>query len=145
HLYTTTGRLARRGAELCAWRVGSWEMVRAVPLNRSSSAPPGLAVAVDGTVAVVWSMQEVRLLEPETFTELVTLAAPEPDLTLAIAFSGDGRTLGGTSRGTLHLWDLQALRRELRAIKLDWDGTPSGPPGRSGTGRSDGESVEAQP
>jgi WD40 repeat protein len=121
HLYTATGRLARRGAELCAWRVGSWEPVRAVPLNRIVSSPPPLAVAADGTVAVVWSMQEVRLLDPETFTEFVTLAAPESDLTIAIDFSGDGRTLGAASRGTLHLWDLPALRRGLRDIALDWD------------------------
>jgi serine/threonine protein kinase/WD40 repeat protein len=127
HLYTATGRLARQGAELCAWRVGSWEPGRAVPLNRIASSPPPLAVAADGTVAVVWSMQEVRLLDPETFTELVTLAAPEPDLTIAIDFSGDGRTLGATSRGTLHLWDMPALRRGLRAIDLDWD-LPAGPP-----------------
>jgi WD40 repeat protein len=137
HLYTTTGRLAPRGAELCAWRVDSWEPVRAVPLNRIVSTPPMVAVAADGTVAVIWSMQEVRLLDPETFTELVTLAAPEPDLTLSIGFGGDGRTLGVTSRGTLHLWDLKVLRRELRAIGLDWEALPpaeasrpAGSPGR---------------
>jgi WD40 repeat protein len=120
-LYTTTGRLGRRGVELCAWRVGPWEMIHAVPLSRIISAPPGLAAAADGTVAVAWSMHEVRLLEPETFTEMVTLAAPGPDLMLVIAFSGDGRTLGTTSSGTLHLWDLPALRRGLRAIDLDWE------------------------
>jgi hypothetical protein len=82
-------------------------------------------------------MQEVRLLDPATFTELVTLAAPEPDLSIAIAFTGDGRTLGATSSGTLHLWDLPALRRGLRAINLDWeppavveDSRPAGVPGR---------------
>jgi hypothetical protein len=82
-------------------------------------------------------MQEVKLLEPETFTELVTLAAPEQDMTITIAMSGDGRTLGATSRETLHLWDLQALRRELRAINLDWeppapaeDSRPPALPGR---------------
>jgi serine/threonine protein kinase/WD40 repeat protein len=122
-LYTATGRQGPGGAELCSWRVGSWEMVRAVPLNRISGAPPSLVVAGDGTVAVVWSMQEVRLLEPETFTEIVTLAAPRPDLTIVLAFSEDGRTLAATSSGTFHLWDLPALRRELRAIDLDW-----GPP-----------------
>jgi serine/threonine protein kinase/WD40 repeat protein len=144
-LYTATGRLARRGAELCAWRVGTWEPVRALPLNRIVSSPPMVAVGPGGTVAVVWSMQEVKLLEPETFTELVTLAAPEQDMTISIAMSGDGRTLGATSRETLHLWDLQALRRELRAINLDWDGPSSPPPGRPGTRRRDGDLVEAQP
>jgi serine/threonine protein kinase/WD40 repeat protein len=121
HLYTTTGRLAARGAELCAWRVGSWELVRAVPLNRIVSAAPSLAVAADGRIAVCWSMHEVRLLDPETFTELVTLTAPEPDLILNLQFGPDGGTLAATSRGTLHLWDLHALRRGLRAVGLDWD------------------------
>jgi serine/threonine protein kinase/WD40 repeat protein len=120
HLYTATGRLARRGAELCAWKVGSWEEVRSVPLNRIGSSPVPLHVAPDGTVAVVWSLTEVRLVHPDTLTELVTLAAPEPDVRIALDFTGDGRTLGVTSSGTLHLWELPALRRELRALNLDW-------------------------
>jgi serine/threonine protein kinase/WD40 repeat protein len=137
HLYTVTGRHARRGAELCAWKVGTWESGRSVPLNRITSAPPYLEVAADGTVAVIWSMNEVRLLDPETLTELVTLAAPKPDLTITFGFSRDGRTLGATSSETLHLWDLPALRRELRALNLDWqpsaatsESHPSGLPGR---------------
>jgi serine/threonine protein kinase/WD40 repeat protein len=144
-LFTATGRLARRGAELGAWRVGTWELVRAVPLNRIVSSAPMVAVAPNGTVAVMSGMQEVKLLDPQTFTELVTLAAPEQDMTISIAMSGDGRTLGSTSRETLHLWDLQALRRELRAINLDWDDPPPPPPGRPGTRRNDADLMEGRP
>jgi WD40 repeat protein len=39
----------------------------------------------------------------------------------ALAFSPDGATLAsGSLQGTLKLWNLPALRRELAKLGLDW-------------------------
>lgn len=47
-LYTTTARLSVHGAELCAWRIGSWEAERRLALIRTSSSPVQVGVAPDG-------------------------------------------------------------------------------------------------
>jgi len=120
-LYTTTGRLSPRGAECRSWWVGSWEPDRALPLKRTSHSPAGLAVAADGTVAVVFTMSDMRLLDPETLEEVATLSAPEPGSLAGGAFSPDGTTLATSATETVQLWDLQRLHRGLRAIGLDWD------------------------
>ena len=117
-LYTTTGRLSPRGAECRSWWVGSWESDRAVPLKRTSHAPASLAVAADGTVAVV-STNNVSLLNPETLEEVTTICAPEPGWLQG--FSPDSTKLVCSANGTVQLWDLRRLRHELAALGLDWN------------------------
>jgi WD40 repeat protein len=132
-LYTTTGRASPGGAELRAWRTGAWESGPGLALDRTSSAPTGLAVSPDGrTVAVSVAQDGVRLLDAETFAEIGTLTAPETGLVGLIQFSPDGSTLAVGASQFIHLWDLRRLRRELATVGLDWDASPSaagpGPP-----------------
>jgi serine/threonine protein kinase/WD40 repeat protein len=117
-LYATTGRLSPQGAECRSWWVGSWESDRAVPLKRTSHAPASLAVAADGTVAVV-STNNVSLLNPETLEEVTTICAPEPGWLQG--FSPDSTKLVCSANGTVQLWDLRRLRHELAALGLDWN------------------------
>ena len=124
-LYATTGRLSPRGAECRSWWVGSWEPDRALPLKRTSHSPAHLRVAADGTVAVLFSMNDVRLLDPESLEELATLSAPEPGLLQGVEFSPDGATLLTTASGTVHVWDLRRLHQELAGLGLDWSAAPS--------------------
>jgi serine/threonine protein kinase/WD40 repeat protein len=123
-LYTTTGRLSPRGAECRSWWIGSWEPDRTLALKRTSHWPPDLRVAPDGTLALLFTMSDLRLLDPESLKELATLSAPEPGLLQGVEFSPDGRTLLTTTSGTVHLWDLGRLRQELAGLGLDWS-TPS--------------------
>jgi serine/threonine protein kinase/WD40 repeat protein len=119
-LYTVTGRLSPRGAECRSWLVDSWEPDRALPLKRTSHAPGQLNVAADGMVAVVFTMGDVRLLEPETLAELTTLSAPEPGLLQGVKFSPEGTTLLTSASGAIQLWHLRRLRQELARLGLDW-------------------------
>jgi WD40 repeat protein len=127
HLFTTTGRISPRGAECCAWRPGSDVPERTLPLSRPTSSPAAMAVAPDGTLAVAFTMNDVRLLDPDTFRELATLKSPDPRLIAGLQFSPDGRYLAAFSTGNVHLWDLRRLREELAGLGLDWD-RPQYPP-----------------
>jgi WD40 repeat protein len=118
-LYTTTGRLSPRGAECRSWWVGSWEPDRAVPLKRASHSPAELGVAPDGTVAVVFTTSDVRLLDPETLGKIMTLSAPQPEVLQGVQFSPDRTTLIATASGALHLWNLRRLHEELVELGLD--------------------------
>src|SRR5262249_18333505 len=105
-LYTTTGRLSPRGVECRSRQVGSWAPDRALPLKRSSHSPAHLTVGADGTLAVVFTMSDVRLLDPETLEELATFSAPDPGLLQGVMFSPDGTKLLASASGTVQLWDL---------------------------------------
>jgi hypothetical protein len=122
-LYTITGRPAPRGAELCAWRVGAWEPEHRLTLIRTMTATPNhVGIAPDwSAVAVPYSQETVRLLRAESFAEIATLTAPEPGLVIATNISPDGTLLLATAGPRLHLWDLRRLRRELKALGLDYD------------------------
>jgi WD40 repeat protein len=121
-LITTAGRLTAPEGECALWRTDTWEKVRARPLRRSSSSPSSLQVSRDGALlAVAYTMNEVRLLRPETLEEIVTLTAPELGLVSPMQFSPDGRKLLVGVANTVHVWDLPALRRGLSAIGLDWE------------------------
>jgi WD40 repeat protein len=126
-LFTTTGRVAPRGEECRAWRVGTWEPEGAVALRRSTSAPAPLTVAPDGLLVVASTMSGVSLLDPTTLSEVAALASPEPGLILGLHFSPDGSTLAVVTSGTVHLWDLRKLREELAGLGLDWDRPPYPP------------------
>ena len=129
-LYTVTGGLSPRAAECRSWWLSSWEPDRELPLKRTSHSPAHLTVAADGTVAVVFTMSDVRLLDPETLAQLATLSAPEPGLLQSIRFSSDATKLAASASGSVQLWDLRRLRQELAALGLDWNAAPLPPENR---------------
>jgi WD40 repeat protein len=124
-LYTATSRLAPRGPEVRAWRVGTWEADRGLALDRPSSSPDGLAASPDGrAVAVRVFNDTVRLLDAASFVEIGTLTAPEIGLIGPLRFSPDSGMLVFGASHLVHLWDLRRLRRELAAVGLDWSAPP---------------------
>lgn len=132
-LYTATGRLSPRGAECCSWRLDSREPDRALALTRASHAPAQLCVAPDGTVAVIGTTSDVRLLDPDTLEERMTLSAPRPEVLQGVAFSPDRSTLAACASGALQLWHLQRLHEELSRLGLAPESrtsTPGESPGR---------------
>jgi WD40 repeat protein/tRNA A-37 threonylcarbamoyl transferase component Bud32 len=127
-LVTTTGRLAPQGAGCYSWRVGTWERGSHVSLNRSSTAAAVLTVAPDfQMVAVANTMTTIRLLRLDTLEEIATLNAPDTPLINRMVFSRDGSHLAAAAGKTIQVWDLRAVRHQLRELDLDWNG-PDYPP-----------------
>src|SRR6266540_3561968 len=84
------------------------EPLKATPREPLIKSPDGRLLASSGE-----DHQTIRLLEVSTGRELAHWEAHQVGVT-ALAFSPDGRTLAsGGADGTMKLWDLSAIRREL--------------------------------
>lgn len=68
----------------------------------------------------------VRLVDPNTGTELARLPTPEETRFKPQGFSPDGAhlILVGPETGAIHVIDLRAIREQLRPLGLDWDAPP---------------------
>jgi hypothetical protein len=90
-----------------------------VPLQRASHSPAALGVASDGAVAIIATTSDVRLLDPVTLDEIMTLASPRAEVLQGVTFSPDCTTLAAAANSTVHLWNLQRLHQELAKLGLD--------------------------
>jgi tetratricopeptide (TPR) repeat protein len=68
----------------------------------------------------------VRLVRTATGKEVARLTVPEPTRLGVVCFTPDGSQLitQGSENGGLHIFDLRAIRRQLREIGLDWSDEP---------------------
>jgi WD40 repeat protein len=131
-LVACTGRHSPQGTSgVYSWRVGTWEQVSQLELDRPTSVGGHVAISPDSRVlAVTSTMSEIRLLRLDTFEEMATLTAPDTQMISGLAFSPDGSRLAAAGGKTVHVWDLRAIRRQLKALDLDWTGSdyPAEPP-----------------
>ena len=122
--FSPDGRtLATATARECAlWDTRSWQAQRRWPLGVSGGVPVPVTFSPDGRwLAVAATRSEIRLIDTRTGNELATLTPPLPQNLDSLVFSADGRYLAGhTLTRAAHVWDLHALRRELKAMKLAW-------------------------
>jgi len=114
--------LITNGGVTRIWRVGEWSESRVLSQFRSqvcfSSDSQLVALSDDRSL--------VRLLIPETGREVAVLTAPETTQLLPLLFTRDGKRLitFGAETGALHIFDLQAIRKQLVELNLDWDYPP---------------------
>jgi serine/threonine protein kinase/WD40 repeat protein len=102
------------------WHTGTWQ-ASAGPWQMSG--PEGVGnFSRDSTVLAVVSGKSVKLIDVASGDELATLEGP-PDSSnpMWLAFSPDGTLLAAAMQDhTVQIWDLQAIRRQLATIGLDW-------------------------
>jgi serine/threonine protein kinase/WD40 repeat protein len=108
------------------WEVGTWQPARRFELtlfNPNIFSPKGRLVALGGVFSVL------RLVETDTGKEIARLTGPEPTQYAPLCFTPDGTRLIATSADekTLHVWDLRAIRQQLKVMDLDWDWPEFGP------------------
>ncbi len=106
-------------------QVGTWQETHRIPRERPGFFGP-LAFSPDSrTVAVAVSRYVVALFDPATSQRLATLESPDPVHLSWLSFSPDGTHLAAASENqTIQIWDLRAIRRQLRELRLDWDRPP---------------------
>ena len=104
------------------WEVGAWKLHHRLSRALPSYFGGYAAFSRDGkTIAVIGANRDITLVDPESGTELATLANPEPHEIQCFSFSSDGRYLAvGNNDPTVTLWDLALIRRELGDMGLDW-------------------------
>jgi WD40 repeat protein len=123
--FSPDGRwLMTTGGRPRLWRVGSWDE------GPSLGEFPGyhFAFTADGTTLALCDEAPgaIRLVAPDTGAQIARLAGPEPSRLMPMCFSADGGlliTFGSESRA-IHLFDVRAIRAQLRELDLDWDAPP---------------------
>ncbi len=108
--------------ELVLWDTATWQPHRRMALGLSSGDPVPVAFSPDGALlAVAATREEILLLDALTGDPLATLTPPLPLNLVEMRFSADSRHPAAQTLGpVIHLWDLHALRIELRLLGLDW-------------------------
>jgi WD40 repeat protein/serine/threonine protein kinase len=107
--------------EYCFWQTGSWHPAFRIP--RADATLPGCLAFTDAgrTLAFSSSDRTIQLFDLETRTQLATLAASEPQMILALAFSRDGAHLAAATQDNLiQLWNLGRVQEEFATVGLDW-------------------------
>ena len=92
---------------------------------------PGLVAFTPDSrlLAMTMTRSVIQLVNPETGEPLAALESPEATQGWhSLCFNGDGSTLVvATPNHRLQIWDLGEIRRQLRAMDLDWGKPPAEP------------------
>ncbi len=106
------------------WRTSDWR--RTSQLHAQGTTPAGLGIAFspDSRVLAMGQVNDVvALVDPHTGAEWARLSRRDLGVASIMSFSPDQRWLITSSidhRSPAHVWDLVALRGELRSRGLDW-------------------------
>ncbi len=117
--------------EIARWDVASkrraWTITNPVPLGNART----IACTLDGQLlATLLNDRQILLIDAETGRWIARLDQLERERIVSLAFSSDGAQLAAACPpGTVKVWDLRNIRRELAAFGLDWNHPPLPSPG----------------
>ena len=102
------------------WEVGTWvenPFPERIEGLRAAFSPDGKIVVLETGAGAA------RLIDADTGREYARLEDPAQDVINGFVFTSDGRTLVCPMGDMccVHIWDLQAIRRELADMELDWE------------------------
>jgi serine/threonine protein kinase/WD40 repeat protein len=123
------------GQEYTIWDVGAWTPRTRIPRSQASGLPGVAAFTPDGRLlALARTRSTVQLVDPDTAREIATLESPELQNVSGLGFSPDGRELVATfNTAKIQAWSLDAIRRGLASLDLDWpEPTSQLPPAPTG-------------
>jgi WD40 repeat protein len=106
-------------------------------LERERSHYPAFSVAFSDEgrlIAVEMAPGVVHLKDVRTGRTVARLEDPHGDPARWLRFTPDGTQLVVSSEFAIHIWDLRTVRRELKAIGLDWEWTELPPAGAGSDG-----------
>lgn len=103
------------------FETGTWKLARTFARHDAMVDNGFTAFSPDGQILALHATDRIlRLVDPLTGKEYARLTSPDNRILKALRFSPDGRWLAAATEANVQLWDLQLLRRELVALKLDW-------------------------
>jgi WD40 repeat protein len=112
-----------RGEEFSFWDVNTFALLRRLP-RESNQYPGGVAFTSDGRLmALEMAPGVMHLVETATGRTVARLTDPDGDRASWQAFTPDGTRLVAVSKyaSAVHIWDLRAIRTQLKRMNLDWD------------------------
>ena len=115
--------LSGSGGGYQLWHIGSWEKgPRINPEREGRLAHCAAAFSPAGDILAVQQTDDrIALVAARDATPLATLEPPRPLRLEHLRFTGDGEQLAALGANQImQLWNLTAIRRELRARGLDW-------------------------
>ncbi len=102
------------------WRTAGWEPGAILPTELQGPNRRA-AFSRDGRLLAVRTSTGVQLLSTVSGAPVAHLTLPsDPGFAVDLCFDGNERLLGIFLNGRVCVWDLVALRRELKAVGLDW-------------------------
>jgi tetratricopeptide (TPR) repeat protein/thiol-disulfide isomerase/thioredoxin len=127
-----------RDDEYSFWDVDTLQPIRR--LRRDVADYPGyVAFSPDGRLmALEMAPAVIHLKEVATGRTVARLEDPHGDRAKWLGFTPDGTQLvvAATYARAIHIWDLRAIRRQLKALRLDWSWPEFPPAAKSDESRS---------
>jgi serine/threonine protein kinase/WD40 repeat protein len=109
------------GFALYLWETGTWRRVYRIPRERPDGWPGPVTFSPDGRMlAVPFTRYVAQLIEPLSGRCLGILQTPTSNSLSDYGFSADNRHLAIAETEHIQLWDLDAVRRELREMEIGW-------------------------
>ena len=104
------------------WKIGSWEKLTTLERPHSETWPGAIAFSPSGhLLAITNNRFSARILETDRFADGVTLPSSTQQQSLkSLAFSPDETRLAVAFDKDVEVWDLDEVKRRLRALNLDW-------------------------